>query len=119
MERAPSNAHMFGDGSRAIKNEALALQLVYKEVVHALLEFSRDVTLDGQEVIAGTQSVDWRWDILDTYIPQSVHSTVKRQGHNCVNPELLQYTWAWQWRVNQRRRGKDLLDSFGELCACL
>jgi hypothetical protein len=121
MTRIPPRSFVFGDGNVGIKNEAEYAGLTYEEVIHGLMQFTGKVkhVKRGQSVIKGTQTIDRWWDMLDSYIPRTLHTTVKKNGHNRANPDLVRYIYSWLWRTNMRVQGYDLFHAFGDLCRML
>ena len=90
-------------------------------MIHGRFQFTGTVrhAKRGQSTIKGTQTIDRWWDILDCYIPRSLCNTVKHNGHNRVNPDIIRYVYSWLWRTNTRLKGFDLYHAFGDLCGSL
>lgn len=104
---------LFHDGIESWKSVAReqAPWLMHRNVVHSKLEFTRPVeTPRSRSSLAGTQSLDKRWDHLDNYIPPQI---AIKWNHG-VHETIWQYVFSWLWRHN--RPHSDMRKLLGGLC---
>ncbi len=105
------------DGAHAYKRALEHFpKLRFKNVVHSKGEFVRD---DGSERLLGTQLLDQLWAQCKATVPNtlrtSLTSTIHGQAIDGVgqvtrhlNPAVMEYVFAWQWRRNLQVGGQDL-----------
>ena len=92
---------VFSDGAESFQN---VLKQDYPHlkwggtVAHNQFQFTKNVrTPKGFSNVAGTQSLDRRWQWLDEFIPNQV---VAKHSGQAINPILWEYVYAWVWRHN-------------------
>ena len=102
---------VFSDGAFAWpKNIQDYPHLRSASVCHKRSEFVKVVPRrSGSSTLAGTQSIDQRWRLLDAYIP----STLKTKLDHRINPSLYTYVYSWVWRHNLG--DKDIMTELGKL----
>ena len=90
----------------------------FAEVSHKTKEFVRKkgqkVRVGGKVLsnMAGTQSIDSRWKLLDKYVPREQKMRkMCDDGRKGPNQDLMIYARSWQWR--QWRHSDDLFVELG------
>ena len=110
IDRSKS-VHIHSDGCQAWSSECKRIGLKHKAVKHFKMQFVKKdpKPSKGQSPLVGTQKLDRLWAELKKFLGSSL--TAKNTDKD-VNPRLLQYVQAFQWRYN----AEDLWKLTGDLC---
>ncbi len=96
---------VFTDGALAWPPQIKAKNRPHRSVTHQHFEFTKEVKKAGRGLssVAGTQSIDRRWEGLDVFIPNSINARARVDGRasdSFTNPILMEYAYQWSWRHN-------------------
>jgi hypothetical protein len=105
VENLKTNASVvFSDGAHSWPCNRKRLGLKGAQVCHQKHEHVRRLKkapMAGLSKVAGTQSIDACWRILDDYMPRVLHAKVRDStGTSRTNPTLWTYVWSWVLRHN-------------------